>query len=413
MATHEQERVRIWGVVTLVGMLALICAPGLAWALRVPELQGVKEMRPLAAWPDWRATTFEKWPAAFEAWWGDHFPSRTRVVQWHGLVRHRWLGEHSARVVVGRDNWLFYSGEMTIEDLLGRDRLNEAELERWQVAVEGRRAWWRERGAEYLLVVVPNKSTVYPERLPAFLRAQARPGKLDQLTTHLRERASPVAVLDLRTALWAAKARQTVYWPTDSHWNAEGLTVASEAIMARLRERGMAPVPANGRDSSAWTKIEQVQREGDCIQLLTMSGRWPLEPVSQLRLTFPPDLRAVPTPLADYPAWKQAGPWGQPLAFECASGAGRVVMFCDSFFRVGGQPGEVNSQSPLILNFGRFVSLWNWLGTLNLANYEMVADVAARERPTLVIEQWTERCLRTPPPDHPEFQRARAAAGGK
>ena len=144
-----------------------------------------------------------------------------------------------------------------------------------------------------------------------------------------------------------------------------------------------------------------------------MNGRWPLQPVSQLRLNFPPDFRAVPTPLSDYPTWKGVGPWAVPLAFERTAGVGRVVMLCDSFFRVGGQPGEVNSQTPLILGFQRFVSLWNWNSTANLADYEMVADIAVKEKPTLVIEQWTERYLRTPMPDHPEFQRARKAAGGE
>lgn len=411
MKPLEEKSSPGWRLAHFAGLVALICAPALAWMGRVPELAGVQEMRPLAAWPGWRATKFEKWPAAFEAWLDDHYPSRTRVVQWYGIVRHRWLGEPSSRVVVGRGDWLFYTGERTVEDLLGRDRFSAAELVAWRRAIEGRRAWWRERGAEYLVVLVPNKTTIYPEKLPAFLRSQARAGKLDQLVGHLRDEQSPVPVLDLRPALLAAKARQTVYWPTDSHWNAEGLAAGSDAIMGRLHKMG---VPQRARDESAWTKIEQVAgREGDCIGLLTMNGRWPLAPVSQLRLTFPPDLRAVPTPLSEFPAWKTVGPWAQPLAFERASGVGRAVMLCDSFFRVGGQPGDVNAQSPLILNFQRFVSLWNWVASDNLANYAMVADIAEKERPTLIIEQWTERYLRTPAPDHPEFQRARTAAGGK
>ena len=410
MAPRDNESAARRPFALFAGLLLLLCAPLLAWAFRVPELANVQEMRPLAEWPAWRATKFEKWPAAFETWLGDHFPSRTRVVQWYGIVRHRWLGEPSARVVVGRDDWLFYTGEMTVQDLLGRDRLNEAELTRWGQALEGRRAWWRERGAAYLLVLVPNKSTIYPERLPAFLRAQARPGKLDQLVDYLRAQHSPVSVLDLRAALSAGKARQTVYWPTDSHWNAEGLALASDAILTRLRDLG---VPHRQRDDLPWTTVEHVAREGDCIGLLTMTGRWPVAPVSQLRLAFPPDFRPAPTALSAFPAWKTVGPWAQPLAYERDSGEGRVVMLCDSFFRVGGQPAEVNSQSPLVLHFRRFVSLWNWNGTQNLAGYAMVADIAEKEHPSIVIEQWTERYLRTAPPDHAEFQRARIAADGK
>lgn len=399
-----------WRLATFVGMVVLLSVPALSWLLRVPELKDVQEMRPLAVWPDWKKTKLEKWPAAFEGWLDDHFPLRTRIVQWYGLVRHRWLGEPSSLVVVGRDDWLFYTGEMTVPDLLGRDRMSEAELNNWQRAVEGRRAWWRERGADYLVVLVPNKTTIYADRLPLFLRSQARPGKLDQIIDHLRRQRSPVPVLDLRPALFAAKAKGTVYWPTDSHWSAEGLAAGSAAILTRLQEMG---VPLQPRDETAWMRIETVRREGDCVRLLAMNGLWPVAPVSQLRLICPPDCRAVPTPLSDFPVWKSVGPWAAPLAFERASGVGRAVMLCDSFFRVGGQPSDVNSQTPLLFNFRRFVSLWNWYSTQNLATYEMVVDIAQKERPTVVIEQWTERYLRTPAPDHPEFQRARAAASGK
>lgn len=393
-----------------VGLVLLICAPFFAWAFRVKELPDVKEMRPLATWPEWHATKFEKWPAAVEAWLGDHFPSRTRVVQWYGIVRHRWLGEPSTLVTVGRNDWLFYTGEMTVPDLLGRDRLSDGELAAWRTAIEGRRAWWRERGADYLLVLVPNKSTMYPELLPAFLRAQVRPGKLDQLVTYLREKSTPVPVLDLRPVLRAAKARQLIYWPTDSHWNAEGLIASCDAIMDRLGEMG---VPLRERDEGKWGTVEMERREGDCVRLLTMSGRWPLPPVSQLRLVYPPDFRTVTTPLSDFPTWKTVGPWATPRAFERTSGVGRAVMFCDSFFRVGGQVDGYKAESPLVLNFQRFISLWNWNSVLNLGDYAMMADIAEKEHPTLVIEQWTERYLRTQPPDHAEFQRARTAAGGK
>lgn len=410
MTPEHSKTVPVGRRAIFAGLVLAICAPLLAWAFGVPELAHVQEMRELATWPDWRATKFEKWPAAFEAWLGDHFPSRTRVVQWYGIVRHRWLGEPSARVAVGRNDWLFYIGEGTVPDLLGRERMSPGELSAWQRAIEGRRAWWRERGAEYLLVLVPNKTTIYPELLPAFIRSQVRSGKFDQLVTQFREQSSPVPLLDLRPVLLAAKARQTVYWPTDSHWSGEGLAVASDAIMQRLGELG---VPLRTRDDSVWTKIERVPREGDCVWLLTMKGRWPVGPVSQLRLTFPPDLRVVPTPLSDFSTWKAVSPWATPLAFERASGVGRAVMLCDSFFRVGGQPDDVNAQSPLILSFQRFVSLWDWTATKNLSTYEVMVNIAEKEHPTVVIEQWTERYLRTQPPDHPEFQRARAAAGGK
>jgi hypothetical protein len=169
-------------------------------------------------------------------------------------------------------------------------------------------------------------------------------------------------------------------------------------------------VPHRMRDEISWIKDERVVREGDCIGLLSMNGRWPLEPITQLRIIAPPDARSTQTAVSGLPVWKSVSAWAQPIAFERDSGVGRAVMLCDSFFRAGGMAGDTPAQSPLILNFRRFVSLWPWLGAHNVATYEVVAAIAQLEQPTIVIEQWTERYLRTPPPDHPEFQRARIAA---
>lgn len=70
-----------------------------------------------------------------------------------------------------------------------------------------------------------------------------------------------------------------------------------------------------------------------------MNGRWPQFSCSQLRIDHPGDLHRVETPLLELPIWRRGGV-SQPLAFDNDSGAGRAVMLCDSFFRVGGLPGE-------------------------------------------------------------------------
>jgi hypothetical protein len=344
--------------------------------------------------------------AGYESWLNDHFPLRGTLIRWHATIWHLWLGAPGSNVVVGRDNWLFYTGDSTIEDWVGRDRMSGAELENWRRAAEGRQAWLRQRGIQYLLVFVPNKSTVYPEKLPFLLRAQRRPGKFDQILGYLRSQNSSVRVLDLRKALVSGKAREVNYWPTDSHWNAHGLVTGSDAIAGQLHGLGLGrPVEAG----PGAIKIESVYRDGDCVSLLAMNGRWPLFAMPQLSPGPELGLHAVETPLSDLPIWKRGGTT-PPVAFECASGVGRAVMLCDSFFRVGGLAAGAQGQSPLAWQFHRFVSLWDWVGSQNLSSYDMILAIAEKEHPDVVIEEWTERYLRTPMPDSPEFARARAAA---
>jgi len=395
-----------WRLVVFFGLLVVLCAPVLSWLSGLPDAAGVQEMRALAVWPDWRAETLARCMADYEAWLNDHFPLRGYLIRWHSTVLHLWLGAPGNDVVVGRDHWLFYMGNSTTEDWVGRDVMSGAELENFRRAAEGRQAWLRRRGIDYLLVFVPNKSTVYPEKLPLLLGAQRRPGKFDQIVGYLRSQHSTVSVLDLRPALLSGKAKEINYWPTDSHWNARGLISGCDAIMARLHAGGL------GRPLEAGPgaiRIDGVFRDGDCVSLLAMNGHWPLFAMPQLTLDPALGVHSVQTPLSALKAWKRPGST-PPVAFECAAGVGRAVMLCDSFFRVGGLPDNLQGLTPLACQFNRFVSLWDWVGPDNLSTYDMISGIAEKEHPDVVIEEWTERYLRSPMPDSPEFARARTAA---
>ena len=376
-----------------VGLLALLLAPLLAWTFGW-EGPPVEELRALRSWPHWQQLAVPRWPAAFEAWLNDHVPLRRLALVGRNLIRHRWLGAPSRRVTVGQDGWLFYRGNRIPEDRRGRDRLSPAELEHWRLALESRQRWLAARGVAHLVVLVPNKSTIYPEKLPPFVQSRLRPGKFDQIVGHLRTAASPLHLLDLRPVLAAAKRQHRVYWVTDSHWNGYGLLAASEAIAAQLaRQR----VPLFTGDLSPWLHLEEADRDGDCVRLLALADRWPTPRRVQLHLHPPPEFRRVTTPLAHHPAWRRVDLGNPPLAFEHDRGHGRAVMLCDSFFRVGGLA-DANAESPLVLRFRRFVSLWSWNDETNLARPDLLEAILELEHPDVIIEQWTERYLRTPAP---------------
>src|SRR5882724_4785488 len=350
----ETSRLRRPGILFL-GLFVLLTAPVISWVLRCPEPADVPNLRTLAVWPDWQATPVARWPATFETWLNDHFPLRGWIIRWHSLVQYRLLHAAASNVVVGPHDWLFYVGDRTLEDLRGQDPLGETQLKAWRDGLEGRRAWLNERHIAYLFVVVPNKSTVHFEELPWLLRMQMHPGKLDQLADYLRQH-STVPVLDLREALFALKARgRPAYWPGDTHWNGDGLVAAYEAIMARLQQMGAAH---HAPDDTARMKIEMVPRNFDCVDMIAMRGRWPDFPTPVLKLAHPADLHESTSSLMAVAPWKDEPAVRQPVAYERDSGSGRAVLLCDSFFRFGGVPFEALSQTPFLLSFHRFVSVW-------------------------------------------------------
>jgi hypothetical protein len=87
-------------------------------------------------------------------------------------------------------------------------------------------------------MIVPDKATIYPEYLPRWATKVASQTRLDRLFAALA--AYPgIAVLDLRPALTAVKARERIYFKTDSHWNLVGATIGYQALATVL----MAKVP--------------------------------------------------------------------------------------------------------------------------------------------------------------------------
>jgi len=145
-----------------------------------------------------------------------------------------------AAVVVGREQWLFVGHETEKVDelryFLGLNLMADKEMARWLRVLSARRRWLEKMGIAYLLVIAPNKSSIYPEYMPAIYPRGQRT-RLDQLSGFMARRSPDFPMLDLRPAMKSGKKRQVLYWTTDSHWNDFGRNLAYREIVARLAVR--------------------------------------------------------------------------------------------------------------------------------------------------------------------------------
>jgi len=331
---------------------------------------------------------------------------RTPVVQAYNYLKLRVFASPSVSVVIGRDDWLFYTGNGTFEDYCGRLRFSKAELEEWTASLRARRTWLASKGVKHLLVIVPNKNSVCEDKLPSVLRLQHRPGRLDQLVEALKAAHLDDGVINLRPFLLTQYRENSNYWPTDSHWNAHGLLLACDLIMERLAELGVSRVADDYRDCYG---IRTLSRQGDCVGILRMHSLWPAKPFSEVYMRDWKDIVTTTSPLSQVAPFNQSPPETRPVALERPSGQGRAVLLCDSFFRVGGMAGELAARVPLAINLRRLVSYWNWQDAENRANLACLTRILELEHPDVLIETITERYLSTPPPDRARFQAALAA----
>src|SRR6476661_308881 len=165
------------------------------------------------------------------------------------------LEKTKAAAVAGNDGWLFFGGELRLlslgkfwgDDARKVSRAHKPELADPIPAILDFQQQLKARGIELVVVPVPPKASVYPEKIVSGfdVRAKDPAPVLHQFYDELR--AAGVDVLDLGK-LFAQKRddiRGPVFCKTDSHWSGFGCALAGEAIAEKIRPKLSSPSAAN------------------------------------------------------------------------------------------------------------------------------------------------------------------------
>ncbi len=327
------------------------------------------ENRELAAMPvvDGSLGSLAAFPNGFSNWFEDHFGFRARLVRWYGESRLFALHvSPSTTVVRGRDGWLFYGDDGGMEDYANERPLTKDEVGVWRAAVVRARDWLAARGIAYVFTIAPDKHVIYPDEVPRSIQRLGAASRTDQVFAALA--GTGVSTVDVRPALLAARARERIYFLTDTHWNDRGAFVAYQQIIAAVRRQVPAVPPAWTRDDFAPTER-------------TIEGQDLAGMIGLTRVLHETDLTLTPTRprLAKVIEPKGADATAEEgyLVTEIpGSTLPRAVIFRDSF---------TSRLAPFLSeHFSRAVYLWQ---------NDFDADVVSREHPDVVIQEIVGRHL--------------------
>ena len=243
----------------LVGcFLAILWLPLAINATGRDGADAAAENRELAAFPHLSGTidSIARYADDFSRWFEDHFGLRSTLVRWYGESRLFLLGvSPSTAVVNGRDDWFFYADDKALEDYMSEDPLTPEGIANWREALVRARAWLQARHIAYVFLIAPDKHFVYPEQMPPTILRVSAMSRTDQLYGGLQDTGF---VVDVRPALLAAKARERIYFKTDTHWNDRGALVAYQAIINAVRAQAPAvPAPWTREDFAPVTRVTE------------------------------------------------------------------------------------------------------------------------------------------------------------
>jgi alginate O-acetyltransferase complex protein AlgJ len=215
--------------------LGLISLPilGMVFHLSKPDLNEKRALTPPPTFSLARYST-TRFIEQLRSYLADNFGFRGVLVKWNARLNARTLAvSPSPSVIMGKNGWLYYAGELIIEDYRCQKPFTETELQQWTLLLERRQKWLQQRGARYIFIVAPNEHTIYPESLPSYITRLRDTSRLDQLLAYTKAHSS-VPAIDLRPALFAAKAKERVYQKTDTHWNERGAFAAYQELFNTL-----------------------------------------------------------------------------------------------------------------------------------------------------------------------------------
>jgi alginate O-acetyltransferase complex protein AlgJ len=369
--------------------ILLIFLPIFDMVFTISQPLPIKEKRKMAAKPQLQLSRLWDSKKKYEDYFNDNFGFRTHLLYYHNLFTVKYFNTSPTdKVLLGRQGWLFMAKETenrnTVNYFRALKPFTAVELREWRQLLRQRWAWLKQRGIAYLFVIVPNKSTIYPEYMPAAIRRLHRQSRMDQLLEALQEEGG-FPTIDLRETLLVAKRSQRIYHKTDSHWNELGAYFAYQKVMEKLAKDFPDLKVAALNEFS----IERRDRMGgDLALMLALQKKVFREQI----ITLKP---LAPSPAITVREGKKLAGFVRESISECPSGTlPTALMVHDSF---------IHQLRPLLNpHFKRIIYIWD-------ARLNFYPDIVRRENPKIVIEEMTERKLEDLQLQNPDFPGATKA----
>jgi len=311
-------------------------------------------------------------PSQFEAYYNDHFGFRDFFIYRYQREMRQWFSKTGSKLALqGRDNWVFFTGDDLLEDYRGLVPLSDRELSDWVDEQNRKEEWLRQQGIRYVLFVVPNKQSIYPEYLPEYIQASKGTTRFEQVLNYLGGKL-PAYMLDLHTVLRASKDNKPyqIYYKIDTHWNMLGAYIGFQHVFDRISQ--WYPDETFTTEFSFYETLQETE-ESDLGVMLMMEDRTSekslhLKTESACAQDLPLNLQ-----LSRIPPEEQKIPFMK----GCPRANLRAVVFRDSFF--------IALEPFFSENFEQVVYVWKQYDQDNME--ELIEAI----HPDIVIEERVER----------------------
>ncbi len=163
--------------------------------------------------------------------WEDTLFLKNYLSKLDSIITYLTMREIPSQLVIkGEDRWLFYKNNSdgnTIADYEGTELYSTEVMEDICKRISDSQNKLADLGAEFVLLVAPNKEIIYHEFMPDSFTYSQR-SRADYLIEYLAE--SGINVIYPKNELWQNSTAVQLYYKYDTHWNQPGAYVGVKAV---------------------------------------------------------------------------------------------------------------------------------------------------------------------------------------
>lgn len=130
--------------------------------------------------------------------------------------------------IFGKENWLFLQNPNdgdSYHDYIGDNAYTEEEMASIASHLLEQKAAIEAAGAEFVLLLIPNKEIIYAEKMPTYIQRVSEETKTDKLVTYLKQNTD-ISIIYMKDQYNAYKDAYQLYYKTDTHCNMQGSFLA-------------------------------------------------------------------------------------------------------------------------------------------------------------------------------------------
>jgi alginate O-acetyltransferase complex protein AlgJ len=187
----------------------------------------------------WAVSNENNYPQYFDEWYNREFPLKDLYLEINKIIsRCLWSSAVNKKVILGKAGWMYLNDENVVEQYRNIYPFTTAQLDMLIDSMKKRGAYLKRRGIEFVIVICPNKKSVYPEYLPDWCYKVDNGRSFTDAFVKMAQQNN-LDVVDLRPVLNQAKALygDYLYYTTDTHWSDLGAYVAYREIIGHINDQ--------------------------------------------------------------------------------------------------------------------------------------------------------------------------------